>query len=41
VLKTDETTPLEPKNKEYKLYAPGIGLINEGGLLLIKYGFVK
>jgi len=39
-LKTEETTPLEPKAKEYKLYAPGIGLIKDGDLLLTKYGFV-
>ncbi|MEO7394320.1 MAG: hypothetical protein ABIU11_05210 [Chitinophagaceae bacterium] len=41
VLKTEETTSLEPKDKEYKLYAPGIGLIKEGNLLLVKYGFLK
>jgi hypothetical protein len=41
VLKTEETTPLEPKSKDYKLYAPGIGLIKDGGLLLVKYGFIK
>lgn len=40
-LKTEETTPLEPKGKEYKLYAPGIGLIQDEDLLLTKYGFVK
>ena len=27
VLLTIETTPLEPKDKSIKLYAPGIGLI--------------
>ena len=40
-LKSEETTPLEPKNKEYKIYAPGIGLIKDGELRLVKYGFVK
>jgi len=40
-LKTEETTPLEPKNKEYKVYAPGIGLIKDGDLLLVKHGFIK
>ncbi len=40
-LKTEETTPLEPKEKEYKLYAPGMGLIQDEDLLLTKYGFVK
>lgn len=41
VLKTEETTPVEPLDKEYKLYAPGIGLIKDEDLLLTKYGFVK
>ena len=41
VLKTKETTPLEPKEKEYKHYAPGIGLIQDEHLLLVKYGYVK
>ena len=40
-LKTEETTPLEPKNKEYKYYAPGIGLIRDGELLLTKYGHIN
>ena len=38
VLKTEETSPLEPKSREYKFYAPGIGLIKDGGLELIKHG---
>jgi hypothetical protein len=37
-LKTEETTPLEPKSKEYKYYAPGIGLVVDGGLKLVKTG---
>ncbi|HEU4716520.1 MAG TPA: hypothetical protein VFU15_01750 [Bacteroidia bacterium] len=41
VLKTEETTPLEPLEKEYKLYAPGIGLIKDEGLVLVQYGFVN
>jgi hypothetical protein len=40
-VKIEETTPLEPDTKEYKLYAPGIGLVKEGGLLLTKHGFAK
>ncbi|MGQ0738010.1 MAG: hypothetical protein ACT4OJ_03025 [Bacteroidota bacterium] len=40
-LKTEETTPLEPPNKEYKFYAPGVGLIRDGDLVLVKYGFIK
>ncbi len=37
-LKVEETTPLEPGEKEYKYYAPGIGLIQDGSLKLVKYG---
>lgn len=40
-LKTLESTPVEPKEKEYKLYAPGIGLIKDEEMLLVKHGFVK
>jgi hypothetical protein len=37
-LKVEETTPLEPGAKEYKVYAPGVGLISDGPLLLKHYG---
>jgi len=37
VLKIEETTPLEPGAKEAKLYAPGVGLIQDGELKLVKY----
>jgi len=37
-LKTEETTPLEPGTKGYKCYAPGIGLIQDGSVKLVKYG---
>ena len=40
-LKTLETTPLEAGEKEYKMYAAGIGLIKDEDMLLVKYGFVK
>ena len=40
-MKTEETTPLEPGEKEYKTYAPGVGLIQDETALLVKYGFVK
>ena len=40
-LKVKETTPLEPDNVGYKLYAPGVGLVDEGDLKLVKHGFVK
>ncbi len=38
--KVRETTPLE-SGTEYKLYAPGIGLVQDGSLKLVKHGFVK
>lgn len=37
-LKVEETTPLEPGNKEYKYYAPKIGLVQDGSLKLVKSG---
>lgn len=36
-LKVEETTPLEPDQKEYKLYAPGIGVVQDEDLLLTEY----
>ena len=36
VLKTKETTPLEKGVKEFKLYAPGVGLIRDEDLDLIE-----
>lgn len=38
-LKTQEGTALNPLEKEYKTYAPGIGLIQDQNLLLTEYGF--
>ncbi len=40
-LKTEETTPLEPDEKESKLYAAGVGLLQDGSMKLVKYGAVK
>jgi hypothetical protein len=37
-VKVEDTTPLEPKVKEYKYYAPGVGLVQDGDLVLVKYG---
>ncbi len=37
-LKTEETTPLEPGVKEYKYYARGVGLVQDGDLKLVKHG---
>lgn len=39
-LKTAESSPLEPGQKEYKHYAPGVGLIQDEDLLLTQHGFV-
>jgi hypothetical protein len=36
-LKVAETTPLEPGNREFKLYAPGVGLLQDGGLKLVEF----
>jgi hypothetical protein len=39
-LKTKETTPLEA-GTEYKYYAPGVGLVQDGDLKLVKFGVAK
>ena len=36
-LKVEETTPLEPGQKEYKYYARGIGLVQDGALKLVAH----
>jgi hypothetical protein len=36
-VKVEETNALEPAAKEYKYYAPGIGLVQEGELKLVRY----
>ena len=36
VLKTEETTPLEPNAREFKYYARGVGLLQDGSLKLVK-----
>ena len=41
VLKTSETTPLEQNDLSIKYYAPGIGLIMDGELRLVKYGKIE
>jgi hypothetical protein len=40
-LKTVETTPLDPTVKEFKWYAPGVGLIRDGVLRLVQVSPVK
>ena len=39
-LKTRETSAVE-SGTEYKLYAPGVGLVQEGELKLVQHGLVK
>ena len=41
VLKILETTPLEPKERAFKYYAPGIGKIFDADLKLVRYGKKK
>lgn len=36
-LRIEETTPLEPNVKEYKYYAPGVGLVQDGSLKLVRF----
>jgi hypothetical protein len=40
-LKTEETNAIKPKEKEYKIYGQGIGLLKDEELLLVKYGYIK
>jgi hypothetical protein len=40
-LKTKETTPLEMLAREFKLYAPGVGLVKDGSLQLTSYKYVQ
>jgi hypothetical protein len=40
-MKVKETTPLEPLVSEYKYYAPGIGLVRDADLRLVKHGFAN
>jgi len=39
-LKTQEGTALNLLEKEFKTYAPGIGLIQDQKLLLVDYGYI-
>lgn len=41
VLKTIESSPLEPLAKENKVYARGVGLLKDGKLELTKYGYIQ
>ncbi len=37
-LRVEETSPLEPGTRETKIYAPGIGIVYDGGLRLVEHG---
>jgi len=37
-LVTEETTPLEPRERERKTYAPGVGLLQDGSMKLVHHG---
>jgi hypothetical protein len=41
VLQIVETTPLEPKERAVKHYAPGVGLLQDGNLKLVRIGNAK
>ena len=41
VLKVEETTPLEPGEREYKYYAAGIGLLKDEDFVLLKHGYLS
>lgn len=38
-LRTRETTPLDPGEETFKTYAPGVGLVEDGELKLVSFGF--
>jgi hypothetical protein len=40
-LKTEESSKIQPTAKEYKTYAPGIGLIQDESMKLVSYGYIE
>jgi hypothetical protein len=40
-LRVRETTPLEPRATEDKYHAPDVGLVRDGELRLVRYGFAR
>jgi len=40
-LRTRESSPIDPGVFGEKVYAPGIGLVEDGGLKLVRYGYVR
>ena len=40
-LKTQEGSALKLREKEFKIYASGIGLLKDGDMLLTEHGFIE
>jgi hypothetical protein len=40
-LKTEESSKIKPNEKEFKTYAPGIGLIQDESMKLTSYGYIN
>ena len=40
-IEIEESSPLEPGHEATKAYAPGVGLLNDGSLLLVRFGRVE
>ena len=40
-LKAKETTPLEKLAHEFKIYAPGVGLVKDGDLVLVAHRYIR
>jgi len=40
-LRTEVTSPMTPGEREYRCYAPGIGLVEFESMLLVEHGFPK
>lgn len=37
-LQIEEMNPLEPAERELKVHAPGVGIVRDGALWLLRYG---
>jgi hypothetical protein len=40
-VRTLETTPLEKLSREYKVYAPGVGLVKDGDMQMVSHTYVR
>lgn len=40
-VKVEESSSLDPDTREHKYYAPGVGLVKDDKLVLVKYGFLE